>query len=178
MDILSDIANAVLPQDVVSKVESKRAVAVLRGTAVFGTVWLTQKAEGEETEFEGEIKGLSPGLHGFHIHQYGDSTDGCTSAGPHFNPCKMNHGGRDSVVRHVGDLGNVEAGADGVAKIKFSDKVVSLFGANTVIGRSMVVHVDRDDLGQGIDDKAEESLKTGNAGARAACGVIALAAPA
>lgn len=152
---------------------------------------------------------MSPGLHGFHIHQYGDSTDGCTSAGPHFNPCKMNHGGRDvsdftgyllslndyfqSVVRHVGDLGNVEAGADGVAKIKFSDKVVSLFGANTVIGRSMVVHVDRDDLGklstegsdkyqnisgQGIDDKAEESLKTGNAGARAACGVIALAAPA
>lgn len=54
---------------------------------------------------------------------------------------------------------------------------LQIHGVNTVIGRSMVVHAGRDDLGRGEGDKKEESLKTGNAGARSACGVIAQAAP-
>ena len=72
---------------------SNRAVAVLRSEAVNGVVWFTQNKEGEETTIQGEIKGLTPGLHGFHIHQYGDSTNGCISAGPHFNPFGLTHGG-------------------------------------------------------------------------------------
>ncbi|CAI5440729.1 unnamed protein product [Caenorhabditis angaria] len=177
MNLLSQVVNSIIPQVEAAQKMSNRAVAVLRSENVNGTIYLTQNSENEPTVLSGEIKGLSPGLHGFHIHQYGDSTNGCISAGPHFNPFGKTHGGPNSEVRHVGDLGNVEAGADGVAKINITDKFVTLFGVNSVIGRSLVVHAGVDDLGEGVGEKAEESKKTGNAGARAACGVIALAAP-
>ncbi|PIC45101.1 hypothetical protein B9Z55_005238 [Caenorhabditis nigoni] len=192
MNLLSQVSNAIFPQVEAAQKMSNRAVAVLRGDVVSGTIWITQNSESDPAVIEGEIKGLTPGLHGFHVHQYGDSTNGCLSAGPHFNPFGKTHGGPNvifvvllslvksyfqSETRHVGDLGNVEAGADGVAKVHITDKLITLYGANTVIGRSMVVHAGEDDLGQGVGDKAEESKKTGNAGARAACGVIALAAP-
>jgi len=153
-----------------------RAVAVLRAEGILGTIWFTQAKEGDATVIKGEISGLTPGEHGFHIHQYGDSTQGCISAGPHFNPFGKTHGGPKEEVRHVGDLGNVMADDSGIAKIELTDKLIQLHGANSVIGRSMVVHAGIDDLGKGEGDKKEESLKTGNAGARVACGVIALAA--
>jgi len=153
-----------------------KAVCVLRGDAgVNGVVWLTQSV-GAETTIKGEITGLAPGLHGFHIHQYGDSTNGCVSAGPHFNPFQATHGGPLDSVRHAGDLGNVHADQDGLAKFEFTDKLLQLSGDNSVVGRSCVVHACEDDLGRGVGDKLEESKKTGNAGARLACGVVALAA--
>uniref|UniRef100_A0AC34F9V7 Superoxide dismutase [Cu-Zn] n=1 Tax=Panagrolaimus sp. ES5 TaxID=591445 RepID=A0AC34F9V7_9BILA len=154
---------------------SRRAVAILcgDGSDVKGTVWFTQPKEGGPTTIKGEFKGLEPGLHGFHIHQYGDRTNGCTSAGPHFNPHGKTHGGPDDEIRHVGDLGNVEARSDGTCSTEMKDSMISLTGEHSVIGRSMVIHAKGDDLGRGND---EESKKTGNAGARIACGVIGLAA--
>uniref|UniRef100_A0A915CXE9 Superoxide dismutase [Cu-Zn] n=2 Tax=Ditylenchus dipsaci TaxID=166011 RepID=A0A915CXE9_9BILA len=157
-----------------STMSSQRAVAVLKGDSdVTGTVWFSQPAEGAPTVIKGQITGLKPGLHGFHVHQYGDSTNGCVSAGPHFNPYSKTHGGPQDEIRHVGDLGNLTAGNDGIAKFEITDKLIQLYGQNSVVGRSLVVHANEDDLGKGND---EESLKTGNAGARLACGVIGLAA--
>lgn len=86
------------------------------------------------------------------------------------------HAGPKDENRHVGDLGNVEA-AGGVAKFEIEDKLIQLAGDHSIVGRSLVVHADADDLGQGVGDKKDESLKTGNAGARLACGVIGRAAP-
>jgi len=154
-------------QDMASK-----AVAVLKGDKVSGTIWFEQAAGGGPVSVKGELSGLGAGLHGFHVHQFGDTTDGCTSAGPHFNPNNMEHGGPGDSVRHAGDLGNVTAGGDGVAKVDLSDSQISLSGANSIVGRTLVVHADPDDLGKGGH---ELSKTTGNAGARVACGVIGLA---
>jgi len=147
-----------------------KAVCVLQGE-VQGTLFFEQAGDSNPVKVTGEVTGLKKGLHGFHIHEFGDNTNGCTSAGPHFNPLGKEHGGPDAAVRHVGDLGNVEAGADGVAKVNISDKQIQLQGAHSIVGRTLVVHADPDDMGQGGH---ELSKTTGNAGARLACGVIGI----
>ncbi|KAK2558081.1 Superoxide dismutase [Cu-Zn] [Acropora cervicornis] len=72
---------------------------------------------------------------------------------------------------HHGDLGNIIANEQGVAKVDMTDKLVSLVGKDSVVGRTIVVHEKADDLGKGGN---EESTKTGNAGGRLACGVIGI----
>jgi superoxide dismutase, Cu-Zn family len=75
------------------------------------------------------VRGLTPnGNHGIHIHEFGDLTEGCTTAGPHYNPLNTVHGGPFSEVRHVGDLGNLNADDKGEVNVCFSDKVISLYG--------------------------------------------------
>lgn len=77
------------------------------------------------------------------------------------------------ILTDVGDLGNVEADSNGVASVNLSDALISLQpGVNNIVGRSLVVHADPDDLGQGGH---ELSKTTGNAGGRLACGVIGTA---
>ena len=46
----------------------------------------------------GELSRLSPGLHGFHIHETGDLSDECRGAGGHYNPGGTNHGAPDAEV--------------------------------------------------------------------------------
>lgn len=149
-------------------------VAVLRGDAsVNGTVYFEQKAETDPTTITWEIAGNDPNaLRGFHIHTFGDNTNGCTSAGPHFNPFAKTHGAPEDDERHVGDLGNITTDSTGIAKGTKQDLLVKLTGANSILGRSVVVHSGTDDLGKGGH---EQSKTTGNAGGRPACGVIGMA---
>ncbi|XVF42539.1 hypothetical protein PTKIN_Ptkin01aG0371600 [Pterospermum kingtungense] len=89
-----------------------KAVAVLTSSeGVSGTVFFAQEADGPTT-VTGNISGLKPGLHGFHVHALGDTTNGCMSTGPHFNPAGKEHGAPEDENRHAGDLGNVTAGDD------------------------------------------------------------------
>uniref|UniRef100_A0A0D2NPW4 Superoxide dismutase [Cu-Zn] n=1 Tax=Gossypium raimondii TaxID=29730 RepID=A0A0D2NPW4_GOSRA len=134
---------------------TKKAVAVLKGPTTVNV----------------RITGLTPGPHGFHLHEYGDTTNGCMSTGPHFNPNNMTHGAPEDEVRHAGDLGNIIANADGVAEATIVDNQIPLSGPNAVVGRAFVVHELEDDLGKGGH---ELSLTTGNAGGRLACGVVGL----
>merc|ERR1711935_704256 len=117
------------------------------GSGVSGIVKMTQ-TEGQKVKIVADIKGLTPGQHGFHIHQYGNLIEGCKTAGPHYNPFNKTHGGPGKEERHVGDLGNVIAGEDGVANFEIVDDQIKLFGEHNVIGRSFVVHADEDDLGE------------------------------
>lgn len=130
------------------------------------------------------VKGLTPGKHGFHIHEKADFSDGCTSAGPHYNPFNKNHGAPEDEDRHVGDLGNIVANAKGVARGQIIDRLVKLDGETSVIGRSFMVHADEDDLGKGDNSEpgppavnGKASKVTGNAGARIACGEIKVFKP-
>ena len=121
----------------------------------------------------GRLAGLTPNQkHAFHIHELGDLTDpgnGCVSLAGHYNPRGETHGGPESCHRHVGDLGNLQANQEGVAEFEFVDNKIHLIGPHSIIGRSCVVHLFSDDLGDGHN---AESLKTGNAGPRIACGVV------
>lgn len=130
------------------------------------------------------IIGLQPGYHGFHIHQYGDLREGCSSLCSHFNPYNTVHGSplNNKNNRHIGDLGNIYADKNGIVNQIFTDPLIKLNGKSNIIGRSVVIHETIDDLGLGgidldngliVNKKLhEESLKTGNAGKRIACGVI------
>ncbi|CAG8560973.1 13195_t:CDS:2 [Acaulospora morrowiae] len=153
-----------------------KAVAVLRGDKKFesdarGIVKFTQEKEDAPTVIDVDIEGLSPGNHGFHVHEFGDNTSGCTSAGDHYNPLNKQHGAPQDENRHLGDLGNLMASNDGTVKTIIEDKCITLFGPHSVVGRTIIVHADKDDLGKG---NHHLSLSTGNAGARVACGVIGI----
>lgn len=86
------------------------------------------------------------------------------------NPHGVTHGGPNELVRHLGDLGNIEANNDGIAEFKIVEKI-PIMGQYSVIGRTLVVHRDQDDLGKGGH---ELSKTTGNSGPRLACGVIGI----
>ncbi|KAF2860419.1 copper/zinc binding superoxide dismutase [Piedraia hortae CBS 480.64] len=150
-----------------------KAVAVVRGDSnVKGTVQFEQESESSLTTITWNITGNDPNAErGMHVHAYGDNTNGCTSAGPHFNPHNKEHGAPTDADRHVGDLGNVKTDGQGTAQGKTTDKFVKLIGPESVIGRTVVVHAGTDDLGKGGN---AESKKTGNAGTRPACGVIGI----
>src|SRR6476659_6665607 len=149
--------------------EATKAIAVLHPTAgntVAGSVTFTKSSD--EIKVVADITGLTPGKHGFHIHEFGDCSapDGA-SAGSHFNPTKKPHGAPDASERHVGDLGNLEADKDGKAHLELKDKMMTFTGENSILGRGVIVHEKVDDWSQ----------PTGNAGGRLACGIIGVAKP-
>jgi superoxide dismutase, Cu-Zn family len=132
---------------------------------VSGKVTFTQTDEG--VEIVADLTGLQPGEHGFHIHEFGDCSmaDG-KCAGSHFNPTNQPHGGPDDAHRHVGDLGNIKADSRGHGVYKRVDKVIALNGPKSIIGRSVIVHAQKDDF-----------KSVASAGARIGCGVIGIGDP-
>ena len=143
-----------------------KAVAVLHpteGNRVTGTVTFMEVEDG--VRVDAEIHGLTPGKHGFHVHEFGDcGAPDASSAGSHFNPTNKQHGGADSLERHVGDMGNIEADASGEAKLNYLDHKMSLADdKRSIIGRAVIVHAKPDDL---------KSQPSGDSGDRVACGVI------
>ncbi|XP_055917896.1 extracellular superoxide dismutase [Cu-Zn] [Eupeodes corollae] len=149
------------------------AIASIQGSEgkVKGNVTFTQNACGENVYIRVLITGLTPGKHGFHVHEKGDLTNGCASTGGHYNPDKMDHGAPEDEVRHVGDLGNVMADESGTVDTTLTDHLITLTGKQSIIGRGLVIHEGVDDLGK---TKHPDSKKTGNAGGRAGCAVIGL----
>jgi Cu-Zn family superoxide dismutase len=146
-----------------------KAVAILlptKGSKVEGRVTFTKGAEG--IHVHAEISGLTPGEHGFHIHEFGVWSEDGMAAGGHFNPDMAKHAGIDTPKRHVGDLGNITANANGNATLDLDDPHLMFHGPHSILGRGLVVHEKADDL---------TTQPTGNAGGRVAVGVIGVAKP-
>jgi len=146
-----------------------KAVALLtptKGSEVKGRVTFTQA--GRTVHVHAEISGLTPGEHGFHIHEFGVWSEDGMASGGHFNPAMQPHAGPEKPKRHVGDLGNVTANARGNVTLDLDDRLLSFQGPHSIIGRGLVVHEKVDDL---------KTQPTGNAGGRLAVGVIGVAKP-
>jgi Cu-Zn family superoxide dismutase len=152
-------------EDYASPTIIKQAQAVLsptQGNNASGSVTFTQMDNG--VQVVADIMNLTPGEHGFHIHENGDcSSPDASSGGEHFNPTDMPHGGPESPRHHIGDLGNIVADASGRARMNKVFLFLSLNGDNSIVGKSIIVHSDRDDL---------VSQPSGDSGTRLACGVI------
>jgi Cu-Zn family superoxide dismutase len=143
----------------------KEAIIIITGK-VNGIIIMKDTKKGLQIKID--LKNIKEGYHGFHIHNYGNMLNGCETLGGHYNPEKQNHGSLTSKIRHKGDLGNIKANSNNTCKktIYVKDLVI-----NELLGRSIVIHDKKDDLGKGLN---HESKKTGNAGKRIGCGIIAL----
>lgn len=137
------------------------------GSDVRGNAWFKKGSMGLEVKVK--IFNATPGLHGIHIHEFGDcSAADASSAGSHYNPTHLVHGKPDPKKYHAGDLGNIEVGRDGsgtldivIPQAHFNPEFTDY---SNVIGKSLVVHEKTDDL---------KSQPSGDSGDRIACGVIA-----
>ncbi|RDW20443.1 superoxide dismutase family protein [Oceanobacillus chungangensis] len=134
---------------------------------IVATATLTEDKEGVKIALEG--KNLSPGVHGFHIHEVGlcEAPD-FKSAGAHYNPTGAHHGFKDPLGPHAGDLKNIEVTEDGTVKADVVANMVTLDpnGKNTLLteqGTALIIHEKADDY---------ISQPAGDAGERIACGVI------
>jgi superoxide dismutase, Cu-Zn family len=134
---------------------------------VFGKVEFFQEDRG--LRIVAKFTGL-PGnsRHGFHIHEFGDcSHPTALSAGGHYDLDGHAHGSPMSSRSHIGDLGNLTADQKGEIQREMLVPRLSLKDQNAVLGRSVVLHAEEDDL---------ESQPAGNSGARISCGVIGIQA--
>jgi Cu-Zn family superoxide dismutase len=143
-----------------------RATAQLeptKGNSAKGSVVFTQR--GDKIAMTAKLSGLTPGGHGFHIHEKGDCSSGDgMSAGGHFNPTQKSHGDPASANHHAGDMPMLQADASGNASVETTlDGVGIGSGAADIVGKAVIVHKDPDDF---------MTQPTGNSGARVACGII------
>ncbi|XP_030636029.1 extracellular superoxide dismutase [Cu-Zn] [Chanos chanos] len=137
---------------------------------IYGQVLFKQAYPHGTLQVAVNLRGLSDGkqqAHAIHVHRFGDLSDGCITAGPHYNPVAVDHPG------HPGDLGNF-AFRDGRIRQLLRVPGGTLFGGRSMLGRAVVVHEKEDDMGLGPD---EESKRSGNAGKRIAGCVIGLSSP-
>lgn len=147
-----------------------RAVAILssvQNSQVTGVVRFTSQGMG--VRIVADVHGLPPrSIHGFHVHEFGDLTDqnSFSTAGGHFNPNASAHGGPMAEAHHHGDLGNLVADVSGNAHLEVDSNSMRLMGSNSILGRSVVIHSDPDDL---------TTQPSGNSGRRIAMGVIGIA---
>jgi len=150
--------------------KSVNAICILNSLDISGVIYLDEI--NDLVTIYGRISGLTKNSHhAIHIHEFGDVREQCDGCSGHYNPFNKEHGDRLAEERHVGDLGNLETDENGFVDFSFTDHLVKLRGPYSVLGRSIIIHEDIDDLGLG---KHKDSKKTGHAGKRLVCGVIGL----
>ena len=171
---IMSLRTSAVAQHAEKKAEAKaatitKAVGILtptKGSKVQGRVTFTE--DGGTVHVHADITGLTPGEHGFHIHEFGVWSEDGMASGGHYNPTMAKHAGTDTPKRHIGDLGNITANDNGHATLDLDDASLKFHGPTSIIGRGLVVHEKADDF---------KTQPTGNAGGRVAVGVIGVAKP-
>lgn len=135
-----------------------------------GTLSATE--EGGLVSFQLTVSGLTPGLHGMHLHaKPACAPPDFATAGGHLNPGGKAHGRLNPDGPHLGDLPNLQVGRDGEARLQFAIPGVILRPGPASIGvpgSALILHAGQDD---------ERSDPSGNAGPRAGCAVISVGTP-
>lgn len=163
-----DNANTQLEQVDLVRQRVHHAIAVLHPTEGYEAHGVVEfKLADDSIRIVADVWGLTPGKHGFHIHEYGNcSAEDASSAGGHFSVSDNEHAGPTDAYRHVGDMGNITADSSGHAHLELTDPVIAFEGMFSILGRSVVVHAEEDDL---------STQPAGDAGPRVACGTIGIA---
>lgn len=136
-------------------------------SGISGTVTFTE-IDGEVL-MKAKIKGLKPGDHAIHIHAVGDcsSADGSSASG-HWNPTNTDHGKWGTAPFHIGDIGNIEADADGNGTFTRETDLWCIDcddATYDIVGKAIIIHAGPDDF---------SSQPAGAAGDRIGCGEIIL----
>lgn len=128
-----------------------------------GTVTLTQTPSG--VMINANLTNLSPGGHGFHIHEKGSCSPDFKAAGGHYNPDGKEHGLNNPSGHHAGDMPNIFVNADGTVQVEILNAAVTLGDGNGTLfdedGSAFIVH-----------EKPDSHAADPGAGGRVACGVI------
>ena len=164
-----------------------------RDDTIRGYIYFQQTSPTSKVHVTMKLSGLVPGYHGVHVHELPlnqkllKMKDCCNALKGHFNPYCSTHGSyKYNTERHVGDLiNNLIADTNGNVDLHYVDDLISLYpqAINNIVGRSIVIHEDRDDEGifyvyeniknkKEREKKMEDSLTSGNAGKRIGCSNI------
>jgi Cu-Zn family superoxide dismutase len=153
--------------------DGMKATADIKGDGISGTLTLVERKVGTGTVVDLTLtaKGLKPGLHGVHLHAVGKCEPDFTAAGGHFDPGPFGNTDPDANHPfHMGDVPNLEVGADGSGTLKAVTTRVTLSPGPLSIfdddGTAVIIHGNPD---QG---KTGEPKSGVSGGPRVACGVI------
>lgn len=167
------VTGAQAPQAGSTQQKTMNAMAEIKGKGISGTAQLTERREGSGVmvEITLDVKGLTPGRHGVHLHQTGKCEPEFTAAGGHFDPGPASNTDPDANHPfHMGDIPNLDVGSDGrgqmkilTSRVTLSEGPLSVFDAD---GTAIIVHGNED---QGITGKPGSGV---SGGPRVACGVV------
>ena len=150
-----------------------KAHADIKGDGITGTLTLVERKQGNATvvEFTLEAKGLKPGKHGVHLHAVGKCDPDFTAAGGHFDPGPSGNPDPDANHPfHMGDIPNLEVGADGTGKLTgITTRITLSPGPVSILdddGTAVIIHGNED---QGTTGPPKSGV---SGGPRIACGVI------
>ncbi len=164
----------------VGQAEEGVAVATLKDASGADIGWARFEPDGDAVHVKVRAYGLSPGFHGFHVHTLGvcDGAVGFTSAGGHYNPA----GAAATHAHHAGDMPSLLVKQDGTAELDFRTDAFTVDQLLDADGSAVIVHAGPDNFGNIpgrylsgallIPGPDATTLATGDAGARAACGVV------
>ena len=150
-----------------------KAHAQITGKGVTGTADFIEQTKGTATlvEITVSASGLTPGKHGVHLHAIGKCEPDFTAAGGHFDPGPAGNTDPDANHPfHMGDVPNLEVGADGKGTMKIVTSRVTLSAGPLSLfdddGTAIIIHGNPD---QGITGESKSGV---SGGPRVACGVV------